>query len=150
VPHCLSAAPQWKVLAAAATLLCLAVAPPLLRAHGDALASLAIAAFFSRLCHQQAARSLLLFGTPVAVCARCLGIYAGATLGSLLRLKHPAALRLLGFAVALNAIDVAAESCGLHGNLPLMRLALGGALGLAAGAMLSAKEQAAPRLASRL
>ena len=128
-----------QVFFIAAMLLCLAVAPAWLRAHGDGLASLAIFAFFSKLCHQQPDRSLVIFGTRTAVCVRCLGIYAGAAIGSLFRLNRRPALRCIVGALALNCLDVAAESFGLHGNMPLSRLLIGGTLGFAVGAMFSVR-----------
>jgi uncharacterized membrane protein len=121
----------------AATLLLLALAPAWLRAHGDGVAALAIFAFFSKVCHQHTARSLVSFGTPTAVCVRCLGIYSGAAIGSLLRLDRRLAIRCFGLALALNGLDVAAEIFGLHGNLPLLRLLIGASLGIAAAALLS-------------
>ncbi len=114
-----------------------AVAPSVLFTHGQLLKEIAVQAFFSKLCHQRPDRVLYLFGAPTAVCARCLGIYAGAAVGSLLRLKHRLAFRCLGAALALNLLDVAAESIGLHGNMPLLRLLIGATLGIAVGAILS-------------
>jgi len=127
------------VFIAALVLLFLALAPAWLRAHGDGLAALAIFAFFSKLCHQQPDRSFVLFGAPTAVCVRCLGIYAGAAIGSLFRLNYRPALCCLGIAFALNCLDVTAESLELHGNMPLLRLLIGGALGIAVGAMFSVR-----------
>jgi uncharacterized membrane protein len=118
-------------------LLFLALSPAWLRAHGDTISALAILAFFSKLCHQRPERVLYLFGAPTAVCVRCLGIYAGTAFGSLFRLSHGSAIRMLGLALGLNCLDVAAEASGLHGNLPLMRLLAGGAMGIAVGAMFS-------------
>jgi uncharacterized membrane protein len=114
-----------------------AVTPPVLVRHGQLLNAFAIFAFFSKLCHQRPDRMLYLFGAPTAVCVRCLGIYAGAAVGSLLRLNHRLALRCLGAALALNLLDVTAESIGLHGNMPLLRLLIGAVLGITAGAMFS-------------
>ncbi len=37
-----------------------------------------------RLCHQRPERSFVLHGTPLPVCARCLGLYVGAPLGAFL------------------------------------------------------------------
>lgn len=39
-------------------------------------------AFFSPVCHQAPSRSFFLFGYPLAVCARCLGIYFGFLSGT--------------------------------------------------------------------
>lgn len=44
--------------------------------------------FFSPLCHQLPERSFFLFGHQLPVCARCLGIYAGAFLGSFFAKKE--------------------------------------------------------------
>ena len=131
----------------AAVLLFLALAPSWLRTHGGGIATLAILAFFNKLCHQRPDRVLYLFGAPTAVCVRCLGIYAGAAVGSLLRLNHRLALRCLGAALMLNILDVVAESIGLHGNTPLPRLLIGATLGIAVGAMLSAGSPLAKALA---
>ena len=46
----------------------------------------AVYALGSRICHQRPDRSFHLFAAQLPVCARCLGIYAGAALGSLLAL----------------------------------------------------------------
>lgn len=56
------------------------VAAPLLAAAGHP-AALGIYAGFSLVCHQQAGRSWELAGFPLAVCVRCLGVYAGALAG---------------------------------------------------------------------
>lgn len=130
--------PHWT-FAIAAALFALALAPAWLRQHGEGIAAMALFAFFRRLCHQQAERSLMLFGAPIAVCARCLGAYAGAALGGLVRLEHRFAIRLLGLALASNLVDIAAESLGLHGNIPLSRLLIGGTLGIAAGTLLNGR-----------
>lgn len=37
---------------------------------------------FSPICHQFPSRSFFLFGYPLAVCSRCLGIYSGFLLGT--------------------------------------------------------------------
>lgn len=130
------AAPN-RVFFAASALLALAVAPAWLAAHGYFVANAAIFAFFSKVCHQRPERSLMLFGEPVAVCIRCLGIYAGAALGSLLRVNYDVGIRALGVALALNCADIAAELLHIHGNMPLLRLLIGGVLGIASGLMLS-------------
>lgn len=128
-------------LAAGAVVIALApMAAPLL-AVTHPLLSLAVQSFFAGLCHQEASRSFVLRGLPVAVCVRCLGIYWGAALGCSIgcmervqRLAGPAAARsaLIG-ALTLNFLDVAAELFHLHGNLPWPRFALGLLLGGCAG-----------------
>jgi uncharacterized membrane protein len=75
----------------AACLLWLAgvLAAPLL-AHRDHLGGPLLYAFFHPVCHQIADRSFHLWGEPLAVCHRCLGLYLGFTLGLL---AWPAARR---------------------------------------------------------
>lgn len=103
--------------------------------------------FFSPVCHQDPARSFWLFGAPVAVCARCLGIYLGSAVGAWI--PAPRRMLLSGFALfaALNLADVMTEVAALHGNWKLTRLLLGALLGLAAGSLVanSVKRDSAPR-----
>lgn len=49
---------------------------PYLKSCGSGLNTLAYL-FFAPICHQIPARSICFFGHPLAVCARCLGIYIG-------------------------------------------------------------------------
>ena len=120
------------------TVLVLALAPlaaPLLAATHPATALL-IRSFFSRLCHQDPARSFVIAGSPVAVCVRCLGIYCGVALGMLLRLGKVSAIRLLAIAMLLNVLDVGSGMLHWHGNMPVTRFWLGLLLGGAAGSIL--------------
>ncbi len=111
------------------------LAAPLL-ATGHPLVALVIRSFFSRLCHQDPGRSFMVDGSPIAVCVRCLGIYCGAALASLLGIGRVPARRLLAIALALNLLDVATASLHWHGNLPLPRFLLGLVLGVGTGAVL--------------
>jgi uncharacterized membrane protein len=118
-------------------ILALALAPlaaPLLAASHP-MATLLIRSFFSRLCHQDPARSFVLEGSPVAVCVRCLGIYCGAAAAALLPLRKPLATQVLAVALLLNLLDVVAGWMHWHGNLPLPRFFLGLLLGMGAGAL---------------
>ncbi|MBN2246773.1 MAG: DUF2085 domain-containing protein [Candidatus Aminicenantes bacterium] len=58
---------------------------PYLKSLSDPAADL-IYSLFSPLCHQIPSRSFAIYGFPLAVCARCLGIYLGFFLGTLI---HP-------------------------------------------------------------
>jgi uncharacterized membrane protein len=109
-------------------------APLLARSHP--LFALLVRSFFSRLCHQDPARSFMVEGSPVAVCVRCLGIYCGAALATLLDMGEAPARRLLAIALLLNLLDVATVAIHWHGNLPLPRFLLGVLLGAGAGAVL--------------
>jgi uncharacterized membrane protein len=97
---------------------------------------LLIRSFFSRLCHQDPARSFIVEGSPVAVCVRCLGIYCGAALASVMGMGKAPARRLLAIALLLNMLDVATAALHWHGNLPLPRFLLGVMLGGGAVAVL--------------
>jgi uncharacterized membrane protein len=118
--------------------LVLALAPLLapLLAASHPLAALLIRSFFSRLCHQDPARSFLIGGSPVAVCVRCLGIYCGVALGMLVRLGKVSAIRLLAVAMLLNLVDVGSGMLHWHGDIPVTRFWLGLLLGVAAGSVL--------------
>ena len=85
---------------------------------------------FSFVCHQQPERSLWVAGLPLAVCARCAGIYLGALLGLLLNL--PSRRTLLLAALILVAVDWATEAAGLHPPWLLLRFLTGALAGLAA------------------
>jgi uncharacterized membrane protein len=111
------------------------LAAPLL-APSHPLIALLIRSFFSRLCHQDPGRSFMVDGSPIAVCVRCLGIYCGAALATLLGMGKAAARRLLAIALMLNLLDVATASLHWHGNLPLPRFLLGLVLGVGTGAVL--------------
>ena len=122
-------------------ILVLALAPlvaPLLAATHP-LTALLIRSFFSRLCHQDPTRSFVIGGSPVAVCVRCLGIYCGVALGTLLRLGKVSTIRLLAVAMLLNLLDVGSGMSHWHGNMPVTRFCLGLLLGVAAGSMLFSK-----------
>ena len=112
-----------------------ALAAPLLSGHP--LAAWAIREFFSRVCHQEPARSFWLAGAPVAVCARCLGIYLGAAAGAWMGWSRRLAIRFLAVAAAVNGLDVASELAGLHGNWMDVRFAFGVALGVGMAAVVA-------------
>ena len=119
---------------------------------------------FAPACHQLPARSPHLGGVQLAVCHRCLGVYAGLAVGvvAFLGLRrwdawlHRHAAGVLGAALAPAAVDwlapwasVLAPALALT-NTPLSRSLTGAVLGLAlgyfaarAGAHATARSQAA-------
>jgi uncharacterized membrane protein len=121
----------------AIAILVLALAPMLapLLAPTHPLAALLVRSFFSRLCHQDPARSFVIAGSPVAVCVRCLGIYCGVALGMFLRMGKVSAFRLLAVAMLVNLVDVGSGMLHWHGNMPVTRFWLGLLLGIAAGSI---------------
>jgi uncharacterized membrane protein len=54
---------------------------PYLKSHSSPFSGF-LYAVFSPICHQIPSRCFYAFGNPVAVCARCLGIYGGFLLGT--------------------------------------------------------------------
>jgi len=129
---------RWNAWSAAPLLLaCAAIATPYLSTHGALLLGFALHRSFGLICHQRPERSFWFFGAPVAVCARCLGIYAGATLGTLMRTSRAIAMRIVIAAAAINVLDVVTELLRLHGNWMFVRFGLGLALGAASGVLIS-------------
>lgn len=125
------------VSAIPASLAAVAVAAPYLALGSYGALTLLIFLFFSPVCHQDPARSLWLFGGPVAVCARCLGIYLGAAAGAWIR--APRRILLAGFVLfaALNLADVLTEAVAWHGNWKLTRFFLGLFLGGASSGLIA-------------
>ena len=109
-------------------------AAPLLAAAGRTNLSFVVYRVFAGLCHQLPERSFELAGHPLAVCARCAGVFAGFAAGALLhplargfrRTDAPPRLWLL-LAVLPTALDFALHVAGLWPNTHWSR-ALTGAL----------------------
>lgn len=57
------------------------ITAPVFKANDFTAASNSIYSFFSYLCHQENARSFHIHDLPLAVCARCFGVYAGLAAG---------------------------------------------------------------------
>ncbi len=94
-------------------------------------------AFFHRICHQLEGRSLHYAGEPLAVCARCTGIYAGFLAGVAVfpllrgRLTRRWSPRLVLAAVLGPMIlDVALGLTGLHEPGVFSRVATGAVAGV--------------------
>jgi uncharacterized membrane protein len=117
-------------------------AAPLLVLDGRLRSGLFLYEVFHAVCHQRPERSFQLGGAPLSVCARCLGIYAGAAAGLLLyplaRWRHnrqdgedaPSRFWLVA-AGAPILIEVASEMIGLRTSTHYSRAATGALLGLA-------------------
>ena len=72
----------WGAACAVALLLVgMIVAAPLLHVHGSGLLAGVLYQGFHAACHQLPERSFHLEGHPLAVCARCFGLYAGTLAG---------------------------------------------------------------------
>ena len=109
---------------------------PWLRSRSSGLSPF-LYACFAPICHQIPSRSFELFGFPMAVCARCLGIYAGFLAGTVL---YPirrgfSAVRLpkTSLFMAVSApivLDTAANVLLLWNTPNLVRFSLGFLWGL--------------------
>ncbi len=113
------------------------VLAPALRARGFLLSSEAIYQGLRVACHQQAERSFHFDGFPLAVCARCFGLYAGALAGLLAyplvrplgRTDAPARAWLLAAALP-TSVDFALGVLGVWENTHLSRFLTALLLGL--------------------
>jgi len=107
------------------------VLAPYLRSHGIPLARF-LYFCFSSVCHQIPGRSFSVFGYPMAVCARCLGIYFGflAGLGLYPMLRGFSEVRMpkmkIFLAVSLPVVaDTAGNLLGFWTTTNVLRLATG-------------------------
>lgn len=102
---------------------------------------------FRLMCHGRMERCLELFGAPMPVCARCVGIYAGMLLGILAFWAIPLLREKVMRTVALVcvvplAIDGLTQLSGLRESTNELRVATGIVAGLAFGLwILSAVER---------
>lgn len=112
-----------------AAFLALAVLLPMLDARG-AFGASGLSVIFAPLCHRIPSRSLILFETPMALCARCAGLYAGgwaglvAALGGCITGRR--SLAWIALAVLPTSVDVLAAWVGLPtlSNVPRLVAAL--------------------------
>ena len=119
--------PYWLLVAGSLGWLTIVFVAPLAAARGWPAGAL-VYAFFAPICHQIPERSFHCLGYPLAACHRCVGLYAGFTVGLLVLpyldalrswlLDHPR--RLLLFFVPL-VVDVAL----FKWNVPASRFATG-------------------------
>lgn len=94
---------------------------------------------FSSVCHQQADRSFWIAGQPMAVCARCAGIYGMFTAGWILvpffaakiQFSKKEDTKFLAIIFLLNVIDVIGNLLGIWQNTLISRLLAGSLLGFA-------------------
>jgi uncharacterized membrane protein len=128
----------WVCVAACALLwMGLMVSAPVAAAGGHETLAFVIYQGLDGVCHQMPERSFHIAGHPLAVCARCSGIYAGFTLAALL---YPLLARLLPargtprrewliLALAPATIDFTLGITGLWANTHLSRSLTGAWLG---------------------
>ena len=128
----------WAIaLAGAASLVGLTVAAPLLRARGASVLALLVYQFFHAACHQMPERSFYVAGYPLAVCARCFGLYVGGLVGvtayplarTLTRRDMPERVWLI-LAALPTTIDFALGFFGVWDNTHLSRFLTASLLGV--------------------
>jgi uncharacterized membrane protein len=93
--------------------------------------------FFSKVCHQEDSRSFHLAGHKLAVCSRCVWIYAGFFIGVLIypfkyKLNNisPPSVWLLIIAIFFLICDVLSDSLGIIENTYLSRSLTGFLIGI--------------------
>ena len=124
------------VVVGALTVVALLVAAPLAQGNGLQWLSFTVYEAFSHFCHQTPERSFYIAGYPLAVCARCTGLYVGfaAALAfypvmTSLKRTHAPERKWLFIAAAPLAIDFALGFFGVWENSHLSRFLTGALLG---------------------
>jgi uncharacterized membrane protein len=117
----------------------LIVIAPLALAHGHNDAAFVLYQMFGRVCHQIPERAFYLEGHPLAVCARCTGIYFGFAASVLvfplvrsLRRGDTPARKWLLLAAVPALLDFALGYSGIRENTHWSRLVTGALLGAVA------------------
>ncbi|MDQ3585740.1 MAG: DUF2085 domain-containing protein [Acidobacteriota bacterium] len=130
----------WGVAAACAlAFVSLVFAAPWALERGHQLTAAVLYGVFGQICHQIPARSFYWHEHPLAVCARCVGVYAGCAVGvlcyplmrSLKRTDAPPR-RWLVLVAAPAVIDFSLTFFGLWENTHTSRLLTGALLGAGA------------------
>jgi uncharacterized membrane protein len=130
----------WLLACTGATLFVgLICAAPILESRGQGTAGWMIYRLFAPLCHQIPERSFYVAGHPLAVCARCTGVYAGFAaclfvyplLRSLRRTDAPHRAWLVAAALP-TTLDFLVNFTGLWHNTHLSRVSTGALLGAGA------------------
>jgi len=130
----------WLGLTAGAFLvILLIVGAPVAMANDHALVALTIYRGFSKVCHQLPERSFFIAGYPVAVCARCSGLYIGFAgamliypLARSLRETDAPARKWLFLSAMPMAVDFTLGYSGLWANTHASRFITGLLLGAVA------------------
>ena len=127
------------VVVVALVLLALVTIAPLMLAHGYFAVSHVIYSAFRAVCHQMPGRSLHVENHPLAVCARCFGLYAGFAVGAsvypllrAIKLRHTPARVWLLIGVLPTATDFALGIIGVWENTHLSRSLTGALFGVVA------------------
>ena len=118
----------------------LSLLAPILSSYGLTYVSNPIYRIFGFLCHQIPERSFWILENPVAVCARCIGIYAGLMSGALLLplVEHlfgdrPVRARWIFLALLPMGIDWSLTHFEIWANTGASRFITGLLLGIICG-----------------
>ena len=128
---------MWTILLLGSLLLvALIIAAPLAHASQHVLIGGTLYHAFSYVCHQQTERSFFIAGQPLAVCARCSGLYAGFVVTTLLyplltslRRTNAPDRKWLFIAATPLAIDFGLGLLGIWENTHWSRFLTGALLG---------------------
>jgi uncharacterized membrane protein len=113
------------------------LAPPLLKHAGWTQTADMLYSFFSKVCHQDEARSFYIEGMKIGVCIRCSAIYFGFLLGlitfpvsRILKRKNFPAIVFFFLAVFPMIVDVVLSVSGIHLSTPMTRTITGAMFGV--------------------
>lgn len=143
----------WLLVIGSSLWLFLILLPPWLMSRGMPFADFSYA-WFSSLCHQIPGRSIQAWGNPLAVCARCTGIYFGFWFGLLIVpsfkslsrqiLANPRLLILFGLPMAIDLLLTNSQTSrflsGATASFPVALLVWVAVEGLQIGPLLRRKE----------
>jgi uncharacterized membrane protein len=119
-------------------LVALTVAAPVLAHRAHFAGASAVYFLFSAVCHQIPERSFAVWGLPFAVCHRCLGIYLGLAIGSLIKFPFGSAVKRRLWIAAASLpllIDAALPFTGMGNNVPAGRFLTGLLFGTMLGSL---------------
>jgi len=113
------------------------LAAPLLKHVGWTQSADVLYAFFSRVCHQDDARSFHIEGEKIGVCVRCSAIYFGFFLGLItlplvraLKRKNVPTKGFFLFAVLPMVVDVILNAMGIQASTTITRVITGALFGM--------------------
>jgi uncharacterized membrane protein len=111
-------------------------AAPLLEYNGWIKSADMLYSFFSRICHQDDARSFHIYGEKIGVCIRCSAIYFGFLIGlialplSNVLKKNIPAMGFFLFAFLPMVIDAMLNATGIHASTSMTRVITGALFGI--------------------
>lgn len=113
------------------------LAAPLLKHAGWMQSADMLYSFFSRICHQDDARSFHVDGEKIGVCIRCSAIYFGFFLGLItlplsraLKRKNIPAMGFFLLAVLPMVVDAVLNATGIQASTPMTRVITGALFGM--------------------